>query len=438
MSEGEISQEASTRDKTPRTALLGFSIPAMEALDSMGRPFLAVVPPDFGPYMEEHEIPYEPWDFGRVNERSGDLARRLADRGVELSVPLFEETVEWAGALNGQFRDDPRLFTRYLLFRDKAMMKRRAQMHGIRVGVFEEADSKADVHRFLNRVNKALVKIEGDVNDPVHLKPLDAAGAMGHRMLKTADDVETLGDSDFPCLLESHLDGQEFSCEVFIHNRKIRFMNINEYVHLGHSNFSPAGPKLQAWRPKIEETVNDLIDAFDIEYGMIHPEFFITEEGKISFGEVAARVPGGHIFELIQNAYGFDPFAAFVLCADPKSTDEELEAFFPKPDEHKTYSGCLMVYPKRKRVSRVEVPPKLLEDPYYDKHHLFVPVNPKVAERVAFGDHYGTIYFAGDDAERMRKLLREYEDEEFYLDEDSTPTASADDGSGVAPEGKES
>lgn len=415
MSETETTK--TTNDGTPRTALLGFSIAAMEALDKLDRPFVAVVPAEFGPYMEEHGINYEPWDFGRVNEQSQNLAKRLAERGVELAVPLFEETVEWAGALNGRFRNDPRLFTRYLLFRDKAMMKRRAQMHGIRVGVFEEAESKADVHRFLERVNKALVKIEGDVKDPVHLKPFDAAGAMGHRVLGTAEDIETLAESNFPCLLESHLDGQEFSCEVFVHAGKIRFLNINEYVHLGHSNFSPAGPKLQEVRPLIQSAVEELIEAFGIEYGMIHPEFFINDKQKISFGEVAARVPGGHIFELIQRAYGFDPFAGFVLCSDPKSTDEELEAFFPAPTEHDGYSGTLMVYPKRRVVTRVQVPEKLLDEPYYERHNLFVPVNAKVAERVAYGDHYGTIYFHGTDASEMRRLLREYEQEEFYVND---------------------
>ena len=89
-------------DTTPRTALLGFAIPAMEALQKAGRPFVAVVPPGFEGYMEEHGIAYETWDFSRLNEQSDQLAQRLATRGVELAVPLFEECVEWAGALNGR------------------------------------------------------------------------------------------------------------------------------------------------------------------------------------------------------------------------------------------------------------------------------------------------------------------------------------------------
>jgi len=397
-----------------KTGLLGFCIPAFEAMEQMGRPFVAVVPPGFEGYMEEHGVEHVAWDFERFNDQSNELAETLGKMGVGLAVPLFEECVEWAGALNGKFRNDPRLFTRYLLFRDKAMMKRRAQMHGVRVGVFEEAEDKTDVDRFFRRVNKALANIEGDIASPVHLKPLSAAGCKGHRMIRREGDVETLTDEDFPCLLESHLDGQEFSCEVFIHNGKIRFLNITEYVHLGYSNTVPAGPSLEARRPVIEKAVQDLIDAFNIEYGMIHPEFFITADNKINFGEVAARVPGGHIFELIEKAYGFNPFAAFALCADPASTDEELNAFFPDESEHDGYAGCLMVYPKRKVVTRVAVPDGLLEEDYYERHNLYVPANAKVAERVAFGDHYGTVYFRGEDSDEMRRLLDHYEHVEFY------------------------
>lgn len=401
-----------------RLALLGYCVPAMESLDKAGIPFVAVVPPIFGPYMEEHNIPHVLWEFGIVNEKSTNLAKILGDMGVGVAVPLFEETVEWAGALNGHFREDPRLFTKYLLFRDKAMMKRRAQMNGIRVGVFEEADSKEDVYRFFKRVNKAMARIDGDVEDPVHLKPLAAAGCVGHRFIRSVADIDALTHEDFPSLLESHLEGQEFSCEVFVHNRKIRFLNINEYVRLGHSNFSPASPTLNESRDVIEKAVLDLIEAFDIQYGMIHPEFFIMPDGKINFGEVAARVPGGHIFELIERAYGFDPFVGFAICCDPETTEDELAAFFPDPKDHVGYSGCLMVYPKQKVVTRVAVPERLLSEPYYEKHNLVQPVTGKVAERAGFGDHYGTIYFFGDDADEMTRLLKEYEDEDFYVHEE--------------------
>lgn len=203
-----------------KAAILGYSAEAYEALQKDGIPFVAVVPPDFSGLMSEHSIEYVEWDFGTINEQSHKIISKLKEKGATFAVPLYEETVEWSGYINSEFRDDPRLFNRYYLFRNKAMMKRKAQMAGIRVGVFEEANDKEDVRQFFARVNEALLKLKDEENYPIHLKPLDAAGAKGHRMITDLEKIENIKDEEFPCLLESHLDGQEFSCEVFIHGGK--------------------------------------------------------------------------------------------------------------------------------------------------------------------------------------------------------------------------
>src|SRR5690625_6087567 len=110
--------------------------------------------------------------------------------------------------------------------------------------------------------------------------------------------------------MESHLDGVEISCEAFIHNRKLKFLNITEYVVFGHSMMAPPSPEIEELRPRVRETVEQLIDTFDIECGLIHPEFFLNEKNELSFVEVAYRIPGGHIFNLIQRVYDFCPFQA--------------------------------------------------------------------------------------------------------------------------------
>jgi len=79
-------------------------------------------------YARKNDIPYIPWNFERLNDRSMEIAQTLKDQGVDIAIPLFEETVEWAGAINSVLRDQPRLYGQALLFRDKALMKRRAQL----------------------------------------------------------------------------------------------------------------------------------------------------------------------------------------------------------------------------------------------------------------------------------------------------------------------
>jgi hypothetical protein len=409
--------EQNVKDKTKPylTALIGWSLPAIEACTKLERPFVVVGPPDFEAYAEKHDIAFIGWDFDRLNEGSDHLYKQLKTLGAEVAIPLYEECVEWAGALNSRFRSEPRVFNRSLLLRDKGMMKRKAQIAGIKVGVFEEARDKEDVRRFLKRVNEALLKVEGDKNDPIHVKPLDKAGSVGHRAIENPEDIDALTESEFPLLMESHLDGQEFSCEAFIHKGKIQFLNITEYVRLGYSNFVPASPALEEKRPIIREAIQQLIDAFEIEYGVIHPEYFITSDGTLHFGEVAARVPGGHIFDLIERAYGFNAYQAQILCGDPNTTEEELREFFPSTGEKaKAHAGCLMVHPHVNYVEKLEVPDELENHPYFEKHDMFSPAQGKVAQRIGFGNHYGTIFFYGEDSEVMRELLKEYEQFNFY------------------------
>lgn len=401
-------------------ALLGWSLEAIESVEKMDRPYVVVSFPDFEEYAREHDIPFVGWDFNSwsESENSLHLAEKLKPFNVDLAVPLYEETVEWAGALNSKYRDDPRLFNRAYLFRNKAMMKRKAMLAGLRIGLFEEVYNKEQVHTFMDRLNKANLQLEDEEDAWVHLKPFSAAGTVGHKLLRSHGQVdERVIDKDFPCMVESHLPGREFSCEAFIHNGEIKFMNITEYVKLGFSNFVPAGPELESKRPLIREAMEKLVDAFGIEYGVIHPEWFLTADDEISFGEVANRIPGGHIFELISKAYGFDAIQALIMCSDPDTTEAELNELFPadgeKPEE---YAGSVMIYPRPGHVTKLQISDELKEDSYFEDHTLLPPAAHKVSgDREGFGNHYGTIFFRGEDPERMTNLLRHYQSVDFYV-----------------------
>ena len=397
-------------------ALLGWSLNAIEALEKFDRRFLVVAPDWAREFAEEHDIPFMSWDFERLNDRSMEIAEKLQTQGVDVAIPLFEETVEWAGAINSVLMDNPRLYGQSILFRDKALMKRRAQLGGIRVGIFEEAHDREDVIRFLKRVNQTLLKLDGDPNDPIHLKAFDKAGCLGHRVIRTPDEVDTIPDEEFPVLMESHLDGWEFAVEAWIHDGKICFLNISEYVTLGYSVFVPASPELEAWRPRIEQEIEKLIKTFDLKFGLIHPEYFVTSDGTMYFGEVAYRPPGFKVFELLEKVYGFNAYQAMALVFDPKTTHEEIEAFFPREvvdaDGH---AGCFGVYPRRRVVSRLEIPEETQNDDYFDFHELTPPLEETVTKRTAFGTHWGLVYFHGDDPYRMRELLKHQEDLDFYV-----------------------
>lgn len=397
-------------------ALLGWSLNAVEAADTFDRRYVVVAPDWAETYCEEHDIPYVPWNFERLNDRSVEIAQTLKDMGVDVAIPLFEETVEWAGAINSVLMDQPKLFGQSLLLRDKALMKRRAQLGGIRVGIFEEAHDRDDVVRFLKRVNQTLLKLDGDPNDPIHLKAFDKAGCLGHRVIRTPDEVDTIPDEEFPVLMESHLDGWEFAVEAWIHNGKVAFLNISEYVTLGYSVFVPATPDLEKYRAQITREIEKLIKTFDIEFGFIHPEYFVTSDSTMYFGEVAYRPPGFKVFELLEKAYGFNAYQGMILTFDPKTTEEEVKAFFPKEVvDAKGYAGCFGVYPRRRVVSKLKMPEETENHAYFESHELTPPLEETVTKRTAFGTHWGLVYFFGDDSYTMRDLLKHQEELDFYV-----------------------
>ena len=397
-------------------ALLGWSLNAVEAAAKFNRRYVVVAPDWAEDYCNEHNIPYLPWNFERLNDRSMEIAERLRDMGVNVAIPLFEETVEWAGAINSVLLDNPRLLGQSMLMRDKSLMKRRAQLGGIRVGIFEEAHDREDVIRFLRRVNQTLLKLDGDPNDPIHFKAFDKAGCLGHRVIRTPDDVDAIPDDEFPALMESHLDGWEFAVEAWVHNGKIRFLNISEYVTLGYSVYVPASPELETYREQIKREVEKLIKTFDIEFGFIHPEYFVTSDGEMYFGEVAYRPPGFKVFELLERVYGFNAYQALILAFDPKTTDEEIEAFFPhEVVDARAHAGCFGVYPRLRVVSRLEIPEETENHDYFESHELTAPLEETVTKRTAFGTHWGLVYFVGDDPKEMHRLLKRQEELDYYV-----------------------
>lgn len=143
---------------------MGWSQPVIESMQKTGLPYVVVSLPDFEPFAKENDIPFVsyPLDEWSDNANSLDLLEKLKPFNVDVAVPLYEETVEWAGALNSIYRDDPRILNRAFLFRNKAMMKRKALIGGLRVGLFEEVYNKEGFKAFMKRLNEANLQLDGE------------------------------------------------------------------------------------------------------------------------------------------------------------------------------------------------------------------------------------------------------------------------------------
>ena len=67
-------------------ALLGWSLNAIEAAEQFDRRYVVVAPDWATEYCESHNIPYLPWNFERLNDRSVEIAQSLKDMGVDVAI----------------------------------------------------------------------------------------------------------------------------------------------------------------------------------------------------------------------------------------------------------------------------------------------------------------------------------------------------------------
>ena len=103
-------------------------------------------------------------------------------------------------------------------------------------------------------------------------------------------------------------------------------------------------------------------------------------------------------------------------CKATMRSQEEIKAFFPKEVvDAKGYAGCFGVYPRRRVVSKLEIPEETENHEYFESHELTAPLEETVTKRTAFGTHWVLVYFFGEDPYVMRDLLKHQEDLDFYV-----------------------
>jgi len=143
---------------------------------------------------------------------------------------------------------------------------------------------------------------------PLVLKPVDESGATDVRVASSLQNVKQFVAPGL--LAEAFVKGPEVSVETFVVDGKPVFHNITDYLHQWRKSLIPAS--LGGALTQTIIALNDkVIESFGIQRGLTHAEFYLTEDGPV-FGEIAVRPPGGYYMELIERAYGFDTWEAYI------------------------------------------------------------------------------------------------------------------------------
>ena len=198
-------------------------------------------------------------------------------------------------------------------FRDKLSMSVKARNAGILLPDFVPAINHEEITTYLDRIPPPWV-----------LKPRSDVSAIGIRKLESAEEVwsvieelnkrESLRERASYHLLARFVTGEVFHVDSLVDKGKVVFVGVNKYglpplqvAHGGGAHISQTIAHDSAERRDLLEINRKLIRAMRMETGATHAEFIKSEvDGEFYFLEIAARVGGAYIADVLEAASGIN------------------------------------------------------------------------------------------------------------------------------------
>jgi biotin carboxylase len=153
---------------------------------------------------------------------------------------------------------------------------------------------------------------------PAVLKPADSGGQRGIFRLETADDLDAhlhaaLAESPTDeAIVESFTDGTEMNGIVIARGGEARVVTLSDRLRppgpgfgVGWIHVYPAavyGDQLGL----AEQVAVQAVHALGLENGIAFPQLIAAPDGGVHVVEVAARIPGGQMADLVRHAVGVD------------------------------------------------------------------------------------------------------------------------------------
>jgi biotin carboxylase len=249
---------------------------------------------------------YMPEDFP-VESLIRAVSFTARTHSIDRIVALDEFDMESAAALREHLRVPGLGLTTMRYFRDKLAMRGRAKEAGFRVPEF--------VH-VLNYDN--LKSFMADVEPPWLLKPRSQASGIGMKKIRAGAELwpllDQLGDRQSFYLLEQFVPGDVFHVDSVVSERKAVFAEAHAYgqppldvSHQGGVFTTQTLPRTSENSKKLQKINRELIDALGLVRGVTHAEFLKAHsDGHFYFIEIAARVGGAYISDVIEAATGIN------------------------------------------------------------------------------------------------------------------------------------
>lgn len=265
---------------------------------------------------------------------------------------------------------------------DKAVMKSAVRAAGVACADVVTPDDGLDRDGLVARLGLPLV-----------VKARSSSGSRGLSICREVADVPDRIDDGW--MAESWVGGVEMSVESVVVDGEPVFENPTEYLRPGWANVVPAALDDALWQ-RVRDVDRSVIRALGIRGGVTHLEVFVDGD-RVTFGEIAARPPGGHLMDLIARVYGFDPWEALLRTA----VREPVEvATTPRGA-----AGVWLFHPGPGRVRSVQGAALAREMPGVADLVLRVAPGDDVGRRVGVGQEVGHVVVTGADRDETAARL---------------------------------
>lgn len=278
-----------------------------------------------------------------------------------------------------------------LRFRDKLRMRNLASKIGIPCPEFVGAFNQEEINEYLDRVPA-----------PWIVKPRTEVSAFGIRKCETKqqvwdvlmdlDERGTWRDHPTQFLIERFVEGKVYHVDSVVHKGKIVVAGVSEYgtppftvTHQGGVFTTSIVPYKSKERKELEKLNKKLLEGFEYQSGVSHAEFLQSSEtGEFYLLEVACRVGGAYIANVLEQASGFNLWREWAKLEI--ATDENP---YKAPKLRKDYAGVALCLAK--------------EDAPDTSHYI----EEEIVYRVTKAKHVGLIFYSPK-KERVVELLDVY------------------------------
>lgn len=281
-----------------------------------------------------------------VSNTSGYLAEKLADEFYQIDI------VDADGII--KFAEEKKIDYIYSVGSDVAMptVARASEALGLPC-FFDEQTATACNHKQLLRQVLKEKRVEGNIpyqmiqssdeeimiDFPVMMKPSDSQGQRGVRKVKDIDELkkhfdDTLGFSrEKKVILESFIDGDEISVNVFVKDGVIKFYLISDRKvwdeYPGGIIHEHIIPSKYEKKPEIADQIKILVvntlEAINLKNGPAYFQIKISSMGKPYLIEVTPRLDGCHMWRLIEYTTGVNLLEASLELLEGKTYSQREE-----------------------------------------------------------------------------------------------------------------